>query len=92
MNRVPLLKKSISKFFWTGYTAWHGRDEKAFPYKPPEELYRHQNRRLKAIVAFAYETVLLSKLYSVQGILQVQIMRTPQNTPPFMAGMNAARG
>jgi phenylacetate-CoA ligase len=57
MNRVPLLKKIISKFFWTGYTAWHGRDEKSFPYKPPEELYRNQNRRLKATVAFAYETV-----------------------------------
>ena len=51
------MKKSLSKLYWTGFTAWHGRDEKSFPYKPREELYRRQNRRLRAMVAFAYETV-----------------------------------
>ncbi len=47
----------IERAFWTGFTAWHGREEKSLPYYPLEKLRRIQNRRIKAIVAFAYETV-----------------------------------
>jgi len=43
--------------FWAGFTAWHGRVEKTLPYYPPEKLSRIQNRRIRAMVAFAYETV-----------------------------------
>ena len=47
----------IEKIFWTGFTAWHGRKEKALPYYPLETLLRIQNRRITAIIALAYETV-----------------------------------
>ena len=33
-----------------------------------------------------------SSRLGVQWWLICRVMRTPQNTPPFMAGMNAARG
>jgi phenylacetate-CoA ligase len=47
----------VEKVFWTGFTAWQGRAEKKLPYYPLEKLRRIQDRRVKAIVAFAYETV-----------------------------------
>jgi phenylacetate-CoA ligase len=88
MNRVPLLKKSISRFFWTGYTAWHSRDEKSFPYKPVEELYRHQNRRLKSIVAFAYETVPFYREIMKRGGLQPQDFKSAEDLEklPLVSG------
>jgi phenylacetate-CoA ligase len=48
---------TIEKLFRTGFTAWHGRKEKSLPFYPLEKLREVQNRRIRAIVAFAYETL-----------------------------------
>jgi phenylacetate-CoA ligase len=48
---------TIRKAYWNAFTLWHLRDEKRLPYRPPEELLAIQNRRVKAIVAHAYDTV-----------------------------------
>jgi len=47
----------IEKLFWTAFTAWHGRLERTLPYYSPEKLHRIQDRRVRAMVRFAYETV-----------------------------------
>jgi phenylacetate-CoA ligase len=47
----------LSKAYWNAFTLWHARDEGKLPYRPLEEILAVQNRRVKAIVAHAYETV-----------------------------------
>jgi phenylacetate-CoA ligase len=47
----------IEKVFWTAFTAWHGSEENTLPYYPLEKLRRIQDRRVRAMVAFAYKTV-----------------------------------
>jgi len=56
-NHIRTMAGKIEQVFWTGFTAWHGRAEKTLPFYPMEKLRRIQNRRIRAIVAFAYETV-----------------------------------
>jgi len=47
----------FERVLWTGFTAWHGRNERSIPYYPLEKIQRVQNRRIKKMVAFAYDTV-----------------------------------
>lgn len=47
----------LEKIFWSAFTAWHGRAEANLPYYPVEKLQRIQDRRVRAMVRFAYETV-----------------------------------
>lgn len=47
----------FSKVYWNAFTLWHARDEERLPYRPLEEILALQSRRVRAIVAHAYETV-----------------------------------
>jgi phenylacetate-CoA ligase len=47
----------FSKAYWNAFTLWHARDEGELPYRPPDEILALQNRRVRSIVAHAYETV-----------------------------------
>src|SRR5262249_6747067 len=49
----PVLRKAC----WTAYTAYHVRSEARLPFRPLDELRALQNRRVRAIVAYAYDTV-----------------------------------
>lgn len=55
--RIHFMINKMENLFWTGFTAWHGKAEKTFPYSSLQKLRRVQNRRIKKIVALAYETV-----------------------------------
>jgi phenylacetate-CoA ligase len=45
------------KAYWNAFTLWHARVEARLPYQPLEEILAVQNRRVRAIVTHAYETV-----------------------------------
>lgn len=47
----------LNKAYWNAFTLRHARDEGKLPYRPLEEILALQNRRVRAIVAHAYETV-----------------------------------
>lgn len=47
----------LSKAYWNAFTLWNARDEGKLPYRSPEEILALQDRRVRAIVAHAYETV-----------------------------------
>ena len=47
----------LSKAYWNTFTLKHARDETKLPYRPMAEILALQNRRVRAIVAHAYETV-----------------------------------
>ncbi|MGH9958039.1 MAG: hypothetical protein ACREBC_13055, partial [Pyrinomonadaceae bacterium] len=52
-----LMASWLRKAYWNAFTLWHVRGESGCPYRPLEALSAIQNRRIKAIVAHAYETV-----------------------------------
>lgn len=45
------------RLYWSGYTAWHARRDLALPYWPVERLQAQQDRRVRHIARYAYETV-----------------------------------
>lgn len=47
----------VRKAYWNTFTLWHAREEGKLPYRPLGEILAEQDRRVKAIVAHAYETV-----------------------------------
>jgi len=47
----------LAKAYWNAFTLWHARDEHRLPYRSMDELTAIQNRRVRRIVAHAYETV-----------------------------------
>lgn len=47
----------LRKAYWNTFTLWHVRNEKRFPYRPLDEIFALQNRRVRAMVAHAYATV-----------------------------------
>jgi len=52
-----MASSKVEKIFWTAFTAWHGRRENSLPYYSLEKLRQIQDRRVRAIVAFAYQSV-----------------------------------
>jgi len=47
----------LRKTYWNAFTLWHVRDEARLPYRRLEETLALQNRRVRTVVAHAYETV-----------------------------------
>lgn len=64
------------RLFWTGFTAWHGRQEKTLPYYPLEKLCEIQNRRVRAIVAHAYKAVPFYRKFMIKAKLRPDDFRT----------------
>lgn len=51
-------RQSIAaRLWWNAYLLWHVRGERKLPFKPLDEVIAIQNRRVRAIVKYAYETV-----------------------------------
>ena len=51
------MARSVRKAYWNAYTLWHVRGEAKLPFRPLEEITAIQNRRVRAIVAHAYDSV-----------------------------------
>jgi phenylacetate-CoA ligase len=51
------LKNWLEKIRWNLFVLWHASHEKRLPYHPLEDIVSIQNRRVRAIVSHAYETV-----------------------------------
>ncbi len=47
----------LSKAYWSAFTLWHARKEDKIPYLPIEVIVGIQDRRVRAAVKHAYETV-----------------------------------
>ncbi len=47
----------VTKAYWNGFMLWHARGQLRFPYRSLEDIIEVQNRRVRAIVAHAYDTV-----------------------------------
>jgi phenylacetate-CoA ligase len=47
----------LHKAYWNAFTLWHFSAEARLPYRPLAELQAIQNRRVRAMIAHAYETV-----------------------------------
>jgi phenylacetate-CoA ligase len=45
------------RLFWSGYTAWYARQDATLPYWSPERLQALQDRRVRHIARYAYQTV-----------------------------------
>jgi phenylacetate-CoA ligase len=78
----------LEKLYWTGFTAWHGRRESSFPFAPREEQLRVQNRRVRSIVAFAYETVPFYREFMKRRRLRPSDFRTASDLGqlPLLSG------
>lgn len=51
------MSSPLSPLYWSAYLAWHVRGQAHFPFLPYEEIERIQARRVRRMVAFAYEQV-----------------------------------
>ncbi|MDH3690107.1 MAG: hypothetical protein OEU36_11585 [Gammaproteobacteria bacterium] len=51
------MRRLLSVPIWNGFTLWNMRHERNLPYWPLERLRELQSRRVKEMVAFAYEHV-----------------------------------
>jgi phenylacetate-CoA ligase len=47
----------LHKVYWNAFTLWHLSAEARLPYRPLAEIQAIQNRRVRAMIAHAYETV-----------------------------------
>jgi phenylacetate-CoA ligase len=47
----------LRKTYWNAFTVWHARDEERLPYRSLDEIVGLQAKRVRAIVAHAYENV-----------------------------------
>ncbi|MBC7790051.1 MAG: phenylacetate--CoA ligase family protein [Anaerolineae bacterium] len=58
MSEAPAMRGSpIRKAYWNAFTLWHVRGEARLPFRPVEEITAIQNRRVRRIVAHAYDSV-----------------------------------
>jgi phenylacetate-CoA ligase len=62
-NTKPPLQQLTTKasmprrLYWNAFTLWHVRGERTLPFRSLDEITAIQNRRVRAIVAHAYDTV-----------------------------------
>src|SRR5262245_2314394 len=47
----------LQKIYWNAFTLWHFAAEARLPYRPLAEIQAIQNRRVRALIGHAYETV-----------------------------------
>jgi phenylacetate-CoA ligase len=47
----------LRKAYWNAFTLWHARDEERLPFRPLDEIVELQSRRVRGIVAHAYDQV-----------------------------------
>jgi len=56
LRRFPM-PSPVTKVLWNAFTLWHVRSERNLPYRPLSEILALQARRVRAIVAHAYQEV-----------------------------------
>lgn len=64
------------KAYWNAFTLWHVRRERSLPYRSLDEILDVQNRRLRSMVAYAYETVPYYREVMDQSGLRPRDVRT----------------
>ena len=81
------------KAYWNAFTLWHVRHERSLPYRPLEEIKALQNRRIRTIVAHAYETVSYYREVMDESGLHPDDFRTADDLArlPFLSGDQLAR-
>jgi phenylacetate-CoA ligase len=50
-------RRTLRNGYWTAYTLWHARAEATLPFRPLDEITALQNRRVRGVVAHAYDSV-----------------------------------
>lgn len=83
----------LRKSYWSAFTLWHLRDEARLPYHPPGTLVALQNRRVKSIVAHAYNTVPYYRRVMDEAGLHPADFHTAQDLAklPIQTGAQLAR-
>ncbi|MGZ5117113.1 MAG: phenylacetate--CoA ligase family protein [Burkholderiales bacterium] len=83
----------IRKAYWNAYTLWHVRDEGKLPFRPLHEITARQNRRVRAIVAYAYENVPYYREVMDSARLNPRDFRTADDLArlPILTGGDLAR-
>jgi phenylacetate-coenzyme A ligase PaaK-like adenylate-forming protein len=52
-----MMPQWMNKAYWSAFTARHARADARLPYWPLDRIRAIQSRRVRALVAHAYETV-----------------------------------
>ena len=83
----------VGKAYWNAFTLWHAHAEGRLPYRPLEEIVAVQDRRVKAIVKHAYETVPYYREAMSRAGLQPRDFRTAADLAqlPVLTGEEFAR-
>src|SRR5687767_3845367 len=83
----------LSKAYWSAFTLWHARDEERLPYRPLDEIVGLQARRVRAIVAHAYEQVPHYREFMDREGLRPSDFRTADDLArfPVVTGEDVAR-
>ena len=85
--------RTFRKAYWTAYTLWHVRDEAKLPFRPLDEITALQNRRVRAVVAHAYDSVPYYREVMDAARLQPRDFRTADDFArlPVLTGRELAR-
>lgn len=81
------------KAAWNAFTLWHARAEARLPYCPLDRVLSIQNRRIRAIVVHAYETVPYYREIMDEAGLRPRDFRTAEDLArlPILTGEELAR-
>ena len=83
----------LRKAYWSAFTLWHARGEERLPYRPLDEIAGLQARRVRAIVAHAYEQVPHYREIMDREALHPRDFRTADDLArlPIVTGEDVAR-
>lgn len=83
----------LRRAYWTAYTLCHVREEARLPRLPLAEVTRRQNRRMRAMVAHAYDSVPYYREVMRAAHLHPRDFRTADDLArlPVLAGRDLAR-
>ncbi|MFN2419832.1 MAG: hypothetical protein ABR527_00380, partial [Gemmatimonadota bacterium] len=83
----------LRKAYWSAFTLWHARGEERLPYRPLDEIAGLQARRVRAIVAHAYDQVPHYREVMDREALHPRDFRTADDLArlPIVTGEDLAR-
>src|SRR5687768_3779846 len=83
----------LRKAYWNAFTVWHARDEERLPYRSLDEIVGLQTKRVRAIVAHAYEKVSHYREVMDRAGLRPSDFRTADDLArlPIVTGEDVAR-
>ena len=81
-----------TKAYWSAFLLWHARGQSRFPYRSLQDIIEIQNRRVRAIVAYAYDTVPYYREVMAQAGLRAKDFRGADDLArlPLLTGEQVA--